>query len=59
MAGRAAASNPYPDRALLATLSARLMAEQLDASKAATLANGILTTFYALCRSVALAVLRC
>jgi hypothetical protein len=57
-AGRSTGSNPYPDRTLLGALSARLMAEQLDASTAATLANGVLTAFYALWRGVALAVLR-
>jgi GT2 family glycosyltransferase len=50
------ASHPFPDRTMLGTLSARLMVEQLDASTAATLANGVLTAFYTLCRSVALAV---
>jgi hypothetical protein len=56
LAGRSTVANRYPDRALLGALSARLMAEQLDASKAATLANGVLTAFYALWRSVALAI---
>jgi hypothetical protein len=58
LAGRSTASNPYPDRTLIVTLNARLMAEQLDASAVATLPNGVLTAFYALWRGVALAVLR-
>jgi hypothetical protein len=58
MSGRFTASNPCPDRTLLRALSTRLMAEQVDASTAATLANGVLTALYALWRSVALAIVR-
>jgi GT2 family glycosyltransferase len=55
---RPAASSPHPDRRLLRTLAARLTVEQLETSTGASLANGVLTAFYALWRIVALAIVR-